>query len=316
MGTTLYRIDVIDIRMKVFGEAIIIFHGQFYRHAVFLAFDIDRLLHQDIAAGIQIGQEVLEPVGGIIAVALIDTFLILNPAVGQAQPQTLVQECQFPQTGRKDVIIVFGHRKNLRIGLESNQSPAVIRFADHLDRIQRLAFLVFLYKMLAFTEYIHLHMGRKRIHAGNTDPMQTAGNLVSPFIEFTPGMQHRHHHFQRATFFLRVHIGRNPSAVIPDRNRIILENSHFHMGTVTGQGFVYGVVHYFIDQMVQTPHIHIADVHRRPFAHGFQSFQYLDVLRGIGACSRFLFFYFTHYLYFLHSHIQKHSRFQQSATLP
>ena len=86
MGTTLYRIDVIDIRMKVFGEAIIIFHGQFYRHAVFLAFDIDRLLHQDIAAGIQISQEVLEAVGGIITVFLIGSVFILNPAVCQAQP--------------------------------------------------------------------------------------------------------------------------------------------------------------------------------------------------------------------------------------
>ena len=62
---------------------------------------------------------------------------------------------------------------------------------------------------------------------------------------------------------------------------VVFVDGYFHMGTVARQGFVDGVIDHFIHQMVQTSHIDIAYIHGRAFAHRFQAFQHLDILRGI-----------------------------------
>ena len=45
---------------------------------------------------------------------------------------------------------------------------------------------------------------------------------------------------------------------------------------IPGERFVYGVVDDFVDQMMQTHLARRADVHRRPQANGFQTFEHLD----------------------------------------
>ena len=221
---------------------------------------------------------------------------MLLPTVGEAQAQPLVQERQFAQTGRKNVVIVFGNGENLAVGLEGHQRTAFLLGggAGFLYRIEGLALFVFLHEMLAATENVHLQVGGKGVDARNAHTVQTARNLIGAFIELTAGVQHRHHHFQRTAFFLGVHIGGDTAAIVAYRNGIILVNGHLHMGAVARQGLVDGVVHHFIHQMVQTPHVYVADIHGGTLAHGLQSLQYLNVLGGIVGLFLLLFFYFAH----------------------
>ena len=52
---------------------------------------------------------------------------------------------------------------------------------------------------------------------------------------------------------------------------------------VAGQGLVDGVVHHFVDQVVQSHLAGRADVHGGTQAHGLQAFENLDVFAGIAA---------------------------------
>ena len=45
--------------------------------------------------------------------------------------------------------------------------------------------------------------------------------------------------------------------------------------------FVDGVIDDFPDEVMQPLGVHAADVHRRPFAHGFQAFENGNVLGGV-----------------------------------
>jgi hypothetical protein len=45
---------------------------------------------------------------------------------------------------------------------------------------------------------------------------------------------------------------------------------------IAGQGFVHGVVHHLVNQVMQAHLAGRADIHGRPQAHGLQTFQNFD----------------------------------------
>ncbi len=81
---------------------------------------------------------------------------------------------------------------------------------------------------------------------------------------------------------------RDAPTVVPHRDHVVLFNGHFDVGAVAGQRFVDGVVHNFINQMMQTPLGGGADIHTRPLSDGLQPLQNLDLTFVVG---RFYFFY-------------------------
>ena len=62
---------------------------------------------------------------------------------------------------------------------------------------------------------------------------------------------------------------------------------------VAGHRFVDGVVHHFVDQVVQTVFADVANVHGGAFSYRFQSFQHLDVAGRIIVFTVY-FFCFSH----------------------
>ena len=56
------------------------------------------------------------------------------------------------------------------------------------------------------------------------------------------------------------------------------------MIAVTGQRLIDGVIHNFIHQMVQTRGGGGADIHTRPLAYGFQTFQNLNLGAAVFLC--------------------------------
>ena len=91
-------------------------------------------------------------------------------------------------------------------------------------------------------------------------------------------MEHGKHHLEGRLVHLLVHIHGDTTAVVHHAYAVVFEDSDFDMVGVAGEGFVYGVVHDLIDQMVQAAARDVSDVHRRAFAHGLQTFQHLDIV--------------------------------------
>ena len=88
-------------------------------------------------------------------------------------------------------------------------------------------------------------------------------------------------------------IDRNTATVVLYGNRVVFVDSYFYMCTITGKGFVNGVVYYLVDQVMQAFFADVADIHGGAFTNGLQSFQHLDTAGRVVA-SAVLCQFFTH----------------------
>ena len=168
------------------------------------------------------------------------------------------------------------------VGLEGDLRATVVTFADHFHRVKRFAVLVFLHEVLAFAENLCREVLGEGVHAGDTDTVQTAGDLVGILVELTAGVQDGHDDLQCGAFLLRVHVGGDTTTVIKNAYRVAFQYLNFNVVTESGESLVDGVVHHLVDQMVQTTVADIADIHSGTFTHSLQAFQNLNITRTIG----------------------------------
>ncbi len=98
--------------------------------------------------------------------------------------------------------------------------------------------------------------------------MQAAGHCVRLAVEFAACMQCGQHHFERGPLLHRVHVDRDAAAVIVGPDAAVGEQCDHDAAGEAGQRLVYGVVHDFLDQMVQTALAGRSDVHSGTFADG------------------------------------------------
>ena len=102
--------------------------------------------------------------------------------------------------------------------------------------------------------------------------MQTAGYLVGIVVELTAGVQHGHDDFRCRSALFRVHVNRNAPAVIRDRHGFVRVDRYRDLTAKTCQRLVDRVVDDLENHVVKTRAvIGVADVHARPFAHGFEA---------------------------------------------
>ena len=114
--------------------------------------------------------------------------------------------------------------------------------------------------------------------------MKPAGNLISAAAEFSSGMKNRKDNLNSRFFCLMIHSHRNSSAVINDRNRIILINLYFNFCTIPCQSLVDRIVHNFINKMMETSGRRRSDIHTRSFSDSLQTFQNLNLVSSIFIC--------------------------------
>ena len=211
---TLYRIDIVDIRMDILVPAVVVLHHHLNRNPALFGFNIDRSLHNLGAAAVEEADEVLQALFGIEGLALELPVVLLFAAVGELDTDFLVQEGQFLQTARQNVILVFGHIENAVIGGEGDFRSAVVGRAVLFHRVEGLSVCKLLHIMLTVTVNIGTEVFGKGIDAGYTHAMQTARDLVGILVELTARMQHSKNDLQSGTVLLFVHIGRNTTTVI------------------------------------------------------------------------------------------------------
>ena len=92
---------------------------------------------------------------------------------------------------------------------------------------------------------------RKGIDNRCTNAVQTAGNFVTAAAELTASGENRINNGCRRDALFRVNPNRNPSAVVGNPYHIVWQQFYHDFCTVSGKGFVNGIVYDFVDQMMQ-----------------------------------------------------------------
>ena len=105
--------------------------------------------------------------------------------------------------------------------------------------------------------------------------MKTSRHFISAAAEFTARVQNGENDFKRRYTHFRVFSGRYSSSVVGHFNDISLFDGNGYIFAVTGKGFVYRVVNYFIHEVVKTAHGSRSDIHTGSLSDGFKSFQNL-----------------------------------------
>ena len=97
----------------------------------------------------------------------------------------------------------------------------------------------------------------ERVDAAYADAVQAAGDFVGGGIELAAGMELGEHHLHGGHLLAvgqRHHVDGNAAAVVDDGDRVVDVDDDIDFLGVAGEGFVDGVVDYFVDEMVQ-PHL-------------------------------------------------------------
>ena len=71
---------------------------------------------------------------------------------------------------------------------------------------------------------------------------------------------------------LFVHVHGYAAAVVLNGYAVVFVNAYVDFGAETRQGFVDGVINHFIDQMVETAEIHVANIHGGTHPHCLETF--------------------------------------------
>ena len=106
-------------------------------------------------------------------------FRSREPLVTERNPDSVVQKGEFAEAHGQYIKIIgscFG--KNRRVGSPPDGSTAFLSFSPFGNRAERLAERKFLHILETVPAHNRFHAGRQRIDDGNTDTVQTAGNLV------------------------------------------------------------------------------------------------------------------------------------------
>ena len=302
--TALDRVDIVDVRVDVLVEVRVVLHGHLDGDGL-VGLQVDGLLGEAAAVAVEVFDELPQAFFGIEdifrfdrmfdAVFVIDDLVCLAQ-VAQGQADALVEVSQFAETVGQGFVVVdtVGGGEDLRIRVEGDDGSRIGGFPHDLDVVERLALGILLHEDLAFAVDLCAEMVGEGVHAGDADAVQTAGNLVAVFAELTAGVEHREDHLEGGAFLLFVHARRDAAAVIFDGDGIVFVDGNQDVVAETGEGFVDGVVHDFIDEVMETTVADVADVHGRAFADGFESFEDLDTFgRILGLC--LIHFFLSHF---------------------
>ena len=97
--------------------------------------------------------------------------------------------------------------------------------------------------------------------------METARDLVSLLVEFSPCMEDGQNDFEGALVVLLHRVDGDPPAVILDQERPVFVDDDGDTVAETGKRFVDGVIHDFVHKVVEPPGIGAPDIHCRTLAY-------------------------------------------------
>ncbi len=204
-------------------------------------------------------------------------FRLLVALVHQFDADTGIQKRQFAQPFRQRVVVERNVREDLRAGLEAQCGAAFGRLAHRDQRRLRLAEAILLAMEFAVAPDIEFEEIGKRVDDGNSDTVQTAGDLVRRVVELSAGVQHRHDDFRCGDPLLAVDVDGNAAAVVGHGYRFIRVDGYDDAVAIPSERLVDGIVHDLEDHVVQSAAVvGVADVHSGPFSNGVEAPKYFD----------------------------------------
>ena len=84
-----------------------------------------------------------------------------------------------------------------------------------------------------------------------------------------------------------MHVDRDATAVVVDLDAAVGEQGDHDPVGVAGQRLVHRVVHHLDEQVMEPPHVRIADVHGRALADRFQPLQQRQLLTAVDTLDSF-----------------------------
>ena len=277
MGAALRSGNVVYVRKKAFGIAVVVLYCQFHQNIPAFAPDMDGRLIQNGFIRIEIAHKVAEP-----AFKAVYLFLWFPaPAVRQGELYAPVQIAKLPKVLGDGLIIKFHRFKDPVIGHESDGGALLAGAARFLQGVQRMTggnvsrFRIgdagkFLFVSPVLGAYLHRDPATQSIDHGGAHAVQAAGIAIGIMAEFPPCVELGKYHFHPGNTQLFVNAYRDTPAVVADGGGAILVEGDGNLVGIAVGGFVYSVVYDLPQQVMEPLGARGAYIHTGAHAHGVQ----------------------------------------------
>ena len=230
-------------------------------------------LVQRVFVSVYISHELADAAGVVHDILLLFT---LAPVFG-AYTQAGVQKRLLAHTGMQGIVVVDRLVKHLRVRVEPDHRSGTVRLSDDGHFLGYLpAGELHLIDLAVFVD-ADLQPIREGVDDRGADAVQSAGDLIPAAAEFAARMQYGVDDLERGLARLFLDIHRYTAPVIRDADDVPRLYDDLDIVAITGQRFVYGVVHDLVDQVVQAGSGSRTDVHTGTKADSLQSLKYLDL---------------------------------------
>ena len=275
MGAAITLRDIVGEAQRHFARAVVPPHCQFNADPfLLLAQQADRRTEEGLLALVEPFNE-----GDESALELKENLMCRDMAIIlQRDGQARVEEGKLPKPPLQHREFVFGPGEGAAAWLEGNLGSApLLRRADNLQRLHRLAVLEADDVFLAAAPDAHQHPFGQGVHHRGADAMEAARDLVGILVELAAGMQAGQHHLGGRNTFFFMHINGDAAAVITHGDRSVAVQRHLDARSEAGLRLIDSVVDDLEGHMVQARAvIGIPDVHARPLADGLQALEDRD----------------------------------------
>ena len=163
-----------------------------------------------------------------------------------------VEERQLSQTLAQHIKAVFNELENGSISLEGNFGARLAGFANGRQGCFGIPSLVFLLPNFAVAANLQHEVLAQGVDHADADSMQTARDFVGFRLKFAACVQGGHDHLRRGLPFGLVQVHRDTTPVVFHGNAFVGVDDNLDGVAIAGQGLIDGVVHHFVNQVVQT----------------------------------------------------------------
>ena len=204
----------------------------------------------------------------------VERVLLVDALVDAGDGEALVEIGEFLEAFFQHVIGIFRGLEDLGIRFEVHGGAVSgDAFLDDGQLVLRHAARVMLAVALPVAPHGDGEPLGKGVDAGDAHAVQAAGHLVASVVEFAAGVEDGHDHLNGGHVLLGMDVHGNAAAVVAYGDAVVGMQGHRDAVTEAGHGFVDGVVHHFVDKVVQAARVRGAYIHGRSLADSGKSFQ-------------------------------------------
>ena len=282
MHAALGRVDVVGEREDIFLIAVVILERQFRERVALHAAHVDDAIVQGFFFLVEPGDELADTalVAHRVAALALALFLARRALIFDRDAKAGVQESLLAHARVERLVGVFKVFEHLGVGLERNGRARVVGRADDGHLLRDLAAGEFHLVDVAVLVHLHRQPLGKGVDDARAHAVQTAGDLIASAAELTARVQHGIDDLERGAPRLRLNVDRNAAAVIHNGDGVALVDRHFNFRAVARKCLVNGVIHNFVNEVVQAARGRGADVHARALAHRLKPLENLN-FRGV-----------------------------------